>query len=213
MRFDSLIHGTVTDYSCPGPGSFLSICSKSGIEWVTEKTRVADFDQIARGLTCDVSRALKLPGPVSTSREPEPDENIAWEYTRTYFEEDIDSTYGIVHRHTFENMLRTYFKKDGHSEMDTDPAWYAIRNVIYAAGCRIIDVKESSSRKTTLSPRSWRYFLNALSVHTDLLYYRTSLMAVQALVMMVRPTLTRIGLLRTDQSVGVFRRGDWLSIY
>lgn len=171
-----------------GPGSFLSICSKSGIEWAIEKTGFRDFGQIARSLNIDVSRALKLSTPLSTSsREPEPDEDTAWLFSTAYFEADPDSTYGIVHRPTFENMLRTHFRKVAQSDEDSDPGWYALRNVVYAAGCRIVEVKAASktTQKSVFPARSWRYFLNALAQHNDLLYYKTSLMAVQALAAMV----------------------------
>ncbi|KIW90829.1 uncharacterized protein Z519_08612 [Cladophialophora bantiana CBS 173.52] len=171
-----------------GPGSFLSICSKSGIEWVAEKTGVPDFGQIAQNLASDVSRALKLSSSStsSTTRAPEPEEQKAWEYTKVYFEEDPDARYGLINRSTFEPLLRAHLKKDGTSEAESDPAWYALRNTVYAAGCRIVDMKtmSKSSKKSVISPLSWSYFLNALSVHTDLLYFKTSLMAVQALAMM-----------------------------
>ena len=170
-----------------GPGSFLSICSKSGIEWVDAKTGLTDFGQMARRLTFDVSRRLKLDMVVPTSREPDPEEHVAWQYARAYFDGDPDATYGIVNRPSFETMLRAHFKRDGRSETDNDPACYALRNVVFAAGCRVLSVASSapSSRGSFMTSLSWRYFLNALSVHTDLLYFRTSLMAVQALATMV----------------------------
>jgi hypothetical protein len=113
---------------------------------------------------------------------------MAWQYCRIYFEMDPDAVFGIVYRPTFENALRTHFRKDGHnSDNDPDPGWYALRNTVYAAGCRIIEMRNAGkgSRTNIMSNQSWKYFSNALSVHSDLLYYRTSLMAVQALAMMV----------------------------
>ena len=181
-------------HSALGPGSFLSICSKSGIEWVNEKAGVATFGSIARSLISDVSRALKLGAPVPTSREPEPTEELAWQYCRTYFELDPDTAFGIVHRPTFENELRTHFGKDDHnSDREPDPGWYALRNAVYAAGCRIIEMRNAikGTKTNAMSNQSWKYFSNALSVHSDLLYYRTSLMAVQALAMMVSQHLPR----------------------
>jgi hypothetical protein len=58
---------------------------------------------------------------------------------------------------------------------------------VYASGCRI-----ALSKQSPLIPfaeaqeRAWQFFENALSVHTELLYCATSLVAVQALTAMVR---------------------------
>jgi hypothetical protein len=104
---------------------------------------------------------------------------------------DPDAIFGIVHRPTFESALRTHFRKDGYnSDNEVDPGWYALRNTVYAAGCRILETKSAvkGTRTSATTAQSWKYFSNALSVHTDILYYRTSLMAVQALAMMVGPT-------------------------
>lgn len=191
-----------------GPGSFLSICSKSGIEWVAERTGVADFAQIAQSLISDVSQALKLATSIPASREPEPPEDIAWAYVKAYFEEDPDSIFGIIHQPTFENSLRAYFRRVGSPDSDSDPAWYALRNVVYAAGCRIVDTRAMGKgfRHSIVLSRSWKFFLNALSAHTDLLYCRTSLMAVQALVMMVR-------LPRPGQPMAYSRLISWMQAF
>lgn len=146
-----------------------------------------DFAQIARRLTSDVSRALKMAAPLPSAREPEPEESVACDYARAYFDEDCDAFYGIVHRQAFETQLRAHFKRDGLSDTEYDPGWYALRNTVYAAGSRILAVKHSTinSRESFITSTSWKYFLNALSVYTDLSYFRTSLSAVQALAMMV----------------------------
>ncbi|KAK6365711.1 hypothetical protein LTS17_011098 [Exophiala oligosperma] len=174
-------------YEYHGPGSFLSICSRSGIDWVNEKTGNNDFGTIARGLISDVSRALKLKEPIPTVREPEPEEVMAWKYCRIYFDLDPDAAFGIVSRPSFENALRAHFRKDdGQAENQTDPGWYALRYTVYAAGCRILEMRAAAkgSRVDMMANQSWKYFTNALSVHNDILYYRTSLMAVQALAAM-----------------------------
>lgn len=154
---------------------------------MANKTGVTDFGQLAKTLTLDVFRTLKLNAPLPSSRELEPEESLAWRYASAYFDEDPDAMFGIVHRQTFENLLRNHFKRNEQFDAARDPGWYALRNVVYAAGSRIISVRASSapSRKSFLASKSWRFFLNAFSVHMDLLYFPTSLMAVSALAMMV----------------------------
>jgi len=179
--------------SITGPGSYLSICSKLGVEWVTEKTGVPEFAQMARGLAFDICRRLKLePGSLhGRVPEPEPEQEVAWQFVRAYFEENPDAVFSIVYRPSFESRLRAYFNQGATSTAEQDPAWYALRNIVYATGCRILFPKERDRRQR--SNRSWKLFQNALSVHTDLLYSRTSLMAVQALASMVRsPTETLV---------------------
>ncbi|KEF51074.1 uncharacterized protein A1O9_12856 [Exophiala aquamarina CBS 119918] len=189
MTVPSHPHSGQSAFGSPGEddgGSTAPPEEESGLEWVTERTGVEDFTQIARSLISDVSQSLKLAKSIPSSREPEPEEVVAWAYVKAYFEEDCDSTYGILHQPTFENLLRAHFKGSGSSNAEPDPAWYAVRHVVYAAGCRIVDTRASAqaARYSLASSRSWKYFENALSVHTDLLYCHTSLMAVQALVMM-----------------------------
>lgn len=70
--------------------------------------------------------------------------------------------------------------------MDDEPAWYALRNIIYATGSRIHLSKTSTFRAA--SQVSWEWFENALSVHTEILYFKTSLLGVQALTLMVCTT-------------------------
>lgn len=150
-------------------------------------------------------------------REPEPKDDLAWQYTDAYFEHDPDAFYGIIFRPTFEHLLRS-FKKGLMSGPENDVAWYALRNIVYAAGCRMLSVTSSSGCTTSCSElsQSWRYFLNALSVHTELVYCRTSLMAVQALTAMVRLSTFRIrGTYGTDYDffpIGLLCRGRFLPL-
>lgn len=70
--------------------------------------------------------------------------------------------------------------------MDEEPGWYALRNVVYATGWRIMASK--SQTFADASEASWGFFENALSVHTEMLYLRSSILSVQALVLMVSPS-------------------------
>lgn len=142
---------------------------------------------MARDLTQAISHRLKLDCTPPSTREPEPVESTAWEYVRAYYELDLDACFSIANRQTFEGRLRTFFekRKAGDTTLDQDASWYALRNAIYAAGCRMQAVRTHGPSSNVLLSRSWNYFLNALSKHTELMYCRTSLQAVQALAVMV----------------------------
>jgi hypothetical protein len=69
-----------------------------------------------------------------------------------------------------------------------DPAWYAMRNTVYAWGCRLEWSREHGAASfAEAQSQAWRYFENALSVHTELIYSESGLLAVEALFAMVRP--------------------------
>ena len=88
---------------------------------------------------------------------------------------------GIVHRGWFESRLRNHHSAT--SQDDEDPGWYALRNTIYASGCRIMMSADRNFKQSSIAALG--YFENALSVHTEILYSRTSIVGVQALTLMV----------------------------
>ncbi|OAG42910.1 hypothetical protein AYO21_02861 [Fonsecaea monophora] len=167
-----------------GLGSFISICSKPGIDWVCRRTGSTDFEKTARKLASDVCHRLKLEDLTTIAKEPEPSEADAWAYTRAYFEESVEGSIGLVYRPQFENLLRAHFQQEHTPTVDQDPAWYALRYIIYAAGWRVQSWKKSYADYHYARGPGWGYFQNALSVHSKLLYCRTSLMAIQALAAM-----------------------------
>lgn len=93
----------------------------------------------------------------------------------------------------------------GQSAGPEDTAWYALRNTIYAAGCRVqLSELEYLSPLAKAQESSWRYFENALSVLPDLLYPWTDPMAIHALLLMVSSPLTphnNIPLIRRSELV------------
>jgi hypothetical protein len=97
-----------------------------------------------------------------------------------YFEEYIGGTYYTVDRQSFEARLQ---KQHCCSSRDDDPTWYALRNVVYAAGCRLVTFKSHPWMEA--QRRAQGYFENALSVETDLLHGTPKIMSVQALLAMV----------------------------
>ena len=98
-----------------------------------------------------------------------------------YFDVALDASLSILQRPWFEQQLALHLS--GVSS-DISAAWYALRNVVFAAGCRIELSKSATFR--VASERAWAYFENALSVYTKLLFYKTSIVGVQALTIMVR---------------------------
>ncbi|KAI1616602.1 fungal-specific transcription factor domain-containing protein [Exophiala viscosa] len=169
----------ISNWEYHGPRSFLSICSKPGIQWVASKSGSSTFNHSAKKFTTYITSRLKIEKMLSRERKPEPDQETAWRFTRAFFEEALESALGIVHRPWFEMQLKSHFNG---TISDADPAWYALRNVVYAFGCRIELSKCSSFKEATQS--AWDWFENALSVHTEVLYFRTSIVGVQALTLM-----------------------------
>lgn len=165
-----------------GPGSWLSICSEPGVRWVCERTGVMDFAESARDLTMGWTRRLKMRQNPARADPPEPDIRTAWQYCTAYFEESYDAVFGVISRPAFEARLRSHFQH--HVSAEEDTSWYALRNTVYASGCRIVLSKEHSVTFSAAQAQSWQYFENALSVLTDLQFSSTGLSAVQALIVM-----------------------------
>ncbi|KAJ9636115.1 hypothetical protein H2204_005387 [Knufia peltigerae] len=155
---------------------------KTGIEywaWVKARVRQPDFEAIASQFALDLAKRLKMDKRPSAERKPEPSLDVALQFSRAYFEEGTQASLGIIQRCSFETRLRTFLSG---SQIDDDPAWYALRNTVYASGCRIELSKSATFREA--QRESWAWFENALSVHSELLFCHTSLTGVQALALM-----------------------------
>ncbi|EXJ69162.1 uncharacterized protein A1O5_08097 [Cladophialophora psammophila CBS 110553] len=116
---------------------------------------------------------------LSTLRASEPDAKDAWLYTRRFFEAAPGAKFGVVQRSWFETRLRAHTNSPNR---DDEPAWYALRNVIFATGSRLHLAKTTTFREACQI--SWGWFENALSVHTEILYFKTSILGLQALTLM-----------------------------
>lgn len=99
-----------------------------------------------------------------------------------YFDYSHDRVLGAVYRPEFETHLHLHFE----GLQPDDLAHYALRNAIYAIGCRAAALMDNSAKFADIQQLSLRYFQNALSVYTDLLYMPSGLTAVEALIAMVR---------------------------
>ena len=167
-----------------------------------QQTKTPDFADHARDLALGWTQRLKWHRSPRGSDIEEPDAATAWEYCQgktpleisdreeqrltlyaAYFNESYDSTFGVVPRQEFEAQLRLQYETGATD--DDDFAWYALRNTVYASGCRIVLSKRQSTSFAEAQAHAWKYFEKALSVHWELLYSRTGLAAVQALAAMV----------------------------
>ncbi len=79
-------------------------------------------------------------------------------------------------------MRAHYHKKTSKRD---DPAWFALRNVVFALGYRSIFAKSPKATFANAQAKAWQYFNNALSVLTEILLPPSSLTAIQALTLMV----------------------------
>lgn len=162
----------------------ISICSRSAVAWVCGKTGDTDFARMAARFSSDISRRLKLECGMFREGAPEPSESVAWSYCKAFFNDTSGSAFKVLHQASFEARLAAHFRDGNPSDQD-NPAWYALRNVVYATGCRSLRSKQLSTDFQATKRQSWQYFCNALSVHTDLIFHRTGLSSVQALTLMV----------------------------
>lgn len=145
-----------------------------------------EYGDVITRLITNMARMLKMNGSLSVSRALEPSPELAWQYTQAYFDESTENAFGIVERSWFEIRLRSHFS----GTTPDDRVWYALRNVLWACGCRIVLFRTSGFREA--SNTSWALFENALSALPDILFFRASIIGLQALILMVRFIIGRI---------------------
>lgn len=100
-----------------------------------------------------------------------------------YFQYAQDAAFGVVNRDDFEQHIQVHFL-DAAAD-DGDAASYALRNAVFAIGCRQMSGADCTDSRE-VQEQSLGLFLNALSRFSDLLFMPSGLRAVQALVVMVR---------------------------
>lgn len=107
-------------------------------------------------------------------------------FVQAYFDEAPEVAFGVIEREWFETRLRAQY----NGTRADDYAWFALRNVVWASGSRIVLSKTANFR--TASQTSRALFENALSVYTEIQFLRASMVAVQALILLVRMTFSRV---------------------
>ncbi|KAJ8117753.1 hypothetical protein OPT61_g1124 [Boeremia exigua] len=160
-----------------GPVSYLSICSNPALEWITQAANAPEYADSARTFAMSTTRNLKLEKKISDVRMVEPDYTTA-----SYFHQSVEAVFALVDEAQFKGKLEQNFFGNANSD---EAEWYALRNAVYASGCKVHMVQSSPTNSFESSQNSsWKYFENAMSVHTELIYMRSGLMAIQALMAM-----------------------------
>ncbi|KAE8141779.1 hypothetical protein BDV38DRAFT_268086 [Aspergillus pseudotamarii] len=155
-----------------GPGSWLSICSTPGVQWVSAKAGTTRFHEIAQRLVVGWTKRLTLSSDTIRERCPEPGIENAWKYVSAYFENSRDSVFGVVLRSSFESRLRIHFQNA--SRPDEDVAWYALRNAVYAIGRRVAVSVDGTRDFAEIQSESLRFFHNAFSALVVMVFTQTS---------------------------------------
>jgi hypothetical protein len=167
------------------PASWMSVCSQPGVRWVCQRTGSTDFVESATSLAISLKRRPMVVQDSSLPTEgAELDETTAWTYVQAYFDGSYDALFGIVNRPAFEAQLRDHFNRT--TAASDDPLWVALRNVVYAAGCRCHLAKDPSMSFVTARDQAGQYFEKALAVFKDVIFHTKGLTAVQVLALMVR---------------------------
>ncbi|OBT66534.1 hypothetical protein VE03_03670 [Pseudogymnoascus sp. 23342-1-I1] len=195
-----------------GPSSGFSLFSPQGLRWISEKTGNNDFEQVIN----EVSNTCEQPtGDQATfrplrenEREPLPPKDVANEYMAAYFD-NFNNSFPLYDK---ESVMERFAKDYYMVNREKDPAWYASLNVIFLIG-RSIAMHEREPHGLCE-----KYFRNASSVFSELLFNGPSLLAVQAMVGMAlvlqasedpHPSYMLVGMAaRLAQAIGLHRRLD-----
>jgi hypothetical protein len=165
-----------------GASSGFSLFSPQGLRWISEKTGTTEFEQTIKEVTNHCDSALLVQFPVAfrplpeNEMEPLPPKELATEYMTAFFGA-FNSAFPLYDK----EMVLERFEKDYYTASpQQDVAWYASLNVIFLIGRAI------ARRERGADVICERYFHNASSVFTELLFNGPSLLAVQAMIGMVR---------------------------
>ncbi|OBT41934.1 hypothetical protein VE00_07468 [Pseudogymnoascus sp. WSF 3629] len=196
-----------------GPSSGFSLFSPQGLRWISEKTGDNHFEQVIKEVSSscehqatsgqDTFRPL-----LESEREPLPPKDIANEYMAAYFD-NFNNSFPLYDKESvMERFGRDYYMVNRQK----DPAWYASLNVIFLIG-RSITMHEREANGLCE-----KYFRNAASVFSELLFNGPSLLAVQAMIGLAfilqasedpHPSYMLVGMAaRLAQAIGLHRRLD-----
>lgn len=100
-----------------------------------------------------------------------------------FFQNCWEADLGLIDRKEFETQLKSHYRKQ---KSKSDPAWIALRNIVFAGGCRSLLARDSTVSFAAAQAKAGHYFTRAVSVLTSLLVPPPKLMSVRALSLMVR---------------------------
>ncbi|KAH8672346.1 hypothetical protein BGZ61DRAFT_307401, partial [Ilyonectria robusta] len=162
--------------------SIIAICSEAATDWVVQQTGNTCYSDLSASIASMIISQLTLDKGFSSKRAPEPNFETAWMYYEAYFQQ-ADSVFRVINRPVFEARLRGTFNKD-ETSVD-DPAWYALRNTVYAAGKRqLLNNSPAQLSFSHIQSKCWPYFENAMAVYSEILFSRVEILGVQALIAM-----------------------------
>ncbi|KIW86599.1 uncharacterized protein Z519_12783 [Cladophialophora bantiana CBS 173.52] len=121
--------------------------------------------------------------PFRANRVPDPDRATAFRYVQAYFDHSYDAVFGVLHGPKFKARLEAQFDNQGASQVE-DPSWFALRNVVYALGCRCMLAPDDNVSFVEAEAQAKPYFHNALSAFGEIIFGHSGFTAIQALVLM-----------------------------
>ena len=184
------------------PWCWLSICSEPGSNWIQKMTGNREFASVAKRFSQDFVQRTAFDDNLSKAADPpkttEPTASLYIDGKRfvsfepiirrsntsstAFYQNCWEADLGIIDRTDVEAQVKAYYQKN---ESKDDPALFALSNIVFAAGYRSLLAKDPTESFSTAQTKAGRYFKNALSVFTRLLFPPSSLTAVRALTLMV----------------------------
>lgn len=199
-----------------GSSSGFSIFGSQGLQWVTEVTGSDEFAKLIMRIPSPKT-ALEASAPSmwyklpDDQHEPLPNKEAAMIYVNgkslktilfpflTGLTEFFNG-FGAIFPLFTKSIFMQRFERQYPITPSQDEAWYACVNVVFAIGSVILNKHQNygSPKSTGSSPRSqnpedevwWKWFRNASSTYIDLQFREGNLNAVQAMIGMVRLSVT-----------------------
>jgi len=187
------------------PWSWRAICTDTGAQWMQSLTGSHDFGCSVRAFKEHLNPKGSLDRQLTLiPNYKEIDQDLAWEYVNgeclrhgqtrasmliyiymvvAFYENCWEADLGILDRNDLEVYLQAHFDNRGSMK---DPAWFALRNIVFAAGYRSLLASDPAVSFAAAQVKAGSYFNNALSMLTRLILPPSRLMAVRALTLMVR---------------------------
>lgn len=168
-----------------GASSGFSLFSPQGLQWISEKTGSNELAKFISSISSNLqsympkNSSAELYRPLYPSeREPLPPKVVADHYVQYYFN-SYNSIFPLFDRGVFDKSYDLQYSGNPPS----GPAWYACLNIVLCIGCLLFRVRPQGEPNNSPGELDWKkYFRNASSCFTDLLFEDGSLQAIQAIV-------------------------------
>ncbi|KAE8402744.1 hypothetical protein BDV37DRAFT_272604 [Aspergillus pseudonomiae] len=201
-----------------GSASSLSLFSPAGLQWISSRTNSSDLsDLILRRIqacppfheSLRVWQGLDYRGQVPIPPKHLADSFVACKIIPTHFFDALNDVIPLYRRDKFEVLYEQQYT----SCPPKSTSWYASLNVVLALGCLLSHEENmsASAGSSMLAPTTAvDYLRNCWNVFGELSLSCRDLMAVQALVGMVRPASVDLdfGLGLTSIFSGLYHRNS-----